>query len=457
MERLLEHYIGSANERTESAHATLAIIHLPHSLKTFEQEQQGGGIPLSLWEKVDAIQQEQQIPKLKKGLWELRDMSEQARTCLRRVQNELESDLEADRLFRQENPNFQGRDVVEEQRQFQQTLSNCERLLETAQQEGDKVLLQRLEQLNTNPKFKLLQFPKSQLDRLIPSTNNDSGGFDTSRLNQYLEELSSLLKTRQDLLQRWQTEYDGYDVATLEQQDVNSPTAWEEAVSNAISFFGDVIYDLRSNLENQGRVMDAILAENEVFLRFRKGLNRTSSSSIGSARSSGDSCLAVIEDAIEDVEHLWTHLKDGTGFYGELIPKIEKLQQEVGDTSARLTVERLEYDDEHNRYRQEEADAELAKRMSSSDNQDPASQGGGDSFHSGSRGDTLPQSGPPPVDSMPYERSPNAPPAVSSPAWVSDSKAATLEAMGFDPGKVAEALTMHNNDVDRALNELLSG
>ena len=39
---------------------------------------------------------------------------------------------------------------------------------------------------------------------------------------------------------------------------------------------------------------------------------------------------------------------------------------------------------------------------------------------------------------------------------VDDEKVATLVNMEFDPAKVVAALKKHNNNVDQALNELLS-
>ena len=442
MNQLLLHYTGLANEKTKTARAALATAHLPHSLTALEHEQRGGGVPPLLWEKVNAIQQEQQIPKLKQALWELRDKSETSRSQLQRVRNALESDIESDQLYRQEHPSFQGRDVSQEQRPFRVSLGNFERVLDSAQ-EGDTVILQRLEQLNTNPKYKLLQFPKSQLDRLLPSANpNPNGGdddglvaFDTSRLSQYIVDLSTLLSNRQALLHHLQTEYESYDIRLiLEQQGANSPPEWERALQLAISSFDGIINDVQSNIWSQGQLMDQILAENDNLVRYRNarlrlGPKRSSSSSL----SSGDSCLAVIEDAIEDVEQLWTHLKEGTGFYDVLIPKIERLLQEVGDNSARLTALRLEYEDEHNRHRQEEADAEMAKRISSTDNQSQATQDG-TMFHTSS--------------SDPFSTG-------QLPPGESDRNVATLMAMGFDRGKVVEALDRQGNDMDLALNDLL--
>jgi hypothetical protein len=194
MDRLVQQMSGVADERTEAARTALATVKLPHSLTAYTQEQNGGGIPIPLWERVQTIQRERRIAKLKQDLWELRDSSEVARTAYQAIESQLDFDFDSDRLYRQENPNFEGHDATEVQRSFRESLSNYDRLLSTAQ-EGDAVLLKRLEQLDTNPRYKLLQFQKSQLDRLLPGSSGDGGGgaprnrFDTSRLSRLLVDL----------------------------------------------------------------------------------------------------------------------------------------------------------------------------------------------------------------------------------------------------------------------------
>lgn len=427
-----------ADERTQAAQTTLSTVHLPHSLTAYEQSQKGGGLPLPLWDKIHRIQTTNQIPKLKQALWQLKDASEVAHACLRRVQRQLQDDLEADRLFHENHSHFQGHNVAQIQRPFVQGLANYQSLLETAH-EGDSVLLQRLQQLDTNPKYKLLQFSKSQLDRLLPAATSDNR-FDTFRLSRRLVELSTLLKNRQLLVDQLQADYEGLDVRGIfEEEQPTTPQEWERALKVAKSALDGILHALEANLEAQPSILDSILAENEAFLEFRR--NESSRYAGGTSSASGDSCLAMIEDAMDDMEEVSQHLEEGKGFYDVIVPKLEKLQQEVGDISARLTVERLEYDDHANRHRQEEEDAAMAQRLysSSGQNQETAAAAAAAAAASFETPGTFPAAaaGPPPFQ-------------------VDDEKLATLVGMEFDPAKVVEALTRHDNNVDQALNDLLS-
>jgi hypothetical protein len=425
MDQLVNQMIGVADERTESARTTLATVNLPHSLTAYDQEQRGGGIPIPLWDRVQAIQRERRIAKLKQDMWELRDAADMARSTYQKIESQLDFDIESDRLFREDNLGFEGHDAQEVQRDFRQSLGNYDRLLTTAQ-EGDAVLLKRLEQLDTNPKYKLLQFQKSQLDRLLPGSGGGSAGkvIDTSQLRRLMVDLSSLLKEREMLLNTLQVEVENYDIqGTLQvRSGSGSEQECEEAVKYAQAAFDGIVYEMRANIDKQTELLNAILAENDEFMRTRELQGG------GAQSQSADSVIAMIEDAIEEIEQLSKHLAEGKGFYEVVIPKLEKLQHQVGDVSARLTVERLEYDDRTDRGRQERADAEMAMRMNS-DN--PAPSGSPQS-------QATPQNiGPPPFR-------------------VDDEKVATLVGMEFDPAKVVDALTKHKNDMDQALNELLS-
>lgn len=424
MKDLLEDLSMDVEERTQAAQAALANANLPHSVTTYEMEQQGGGIPTPLWTRVEKIQQEGHIAKLKQDLWELRDVSEVAKTTFQKVQSQLDFDLESDKLFRKENPKFEGHDVDDIQRRFRQALANYENLLSVAQ-EGDTILLRRLEQLDVNPKYKLLQFQKAQLDRLLPGTGGIGPAFDTTQLRRLLVELSKLIEDRENLLRTLEQEIQDYDIqATLEAHIANGQD-FGAVFKYAKSAFDGLLFEIRANFDKQSALLRSIMLENDFFLQ-AQGKGDTSAT---------DSCIAMIEDAIVEIKQLSSHLAEGKAFYDVIIPKLEKLKIQVGDVSARLTIERLEYDDQVHRTRQEAADAEMAKRISSESNATGTARQ------------------PPPA----IPPTPPRPTPGPTPVDVDDEKVANLVVMGFDPSRVVAALRRHRNDLDQALNELLCG
>jgi len=286
--------------------------------------------------------------------------------------------------------------------------------------------------------------------------------------------------------------------------------AYHQVVVMAQKAFSGIAYDIQLNLDKQADLLDSILHENELFMEARDASASTAAS---------DSCIAMIEDAIEMIDQLTKHLKEGRDFYNVVIPKLEQLKQQVGDASVRLTVERCEFEDQtkdsEERRRQEADDARMAASLAgnangsssnnnnTSNNSNPSnnstngpasnnnsnrghnhlhhhggggglppphgggmggglppdprhasvnplsSQDGDDGGHGHSRGDTMPASS----QSQPgmVTVSHNEPQVR-----VDDEKVASLIAMEFDPDKVVAALRKYDNNVEQALNELLS-
>jgi programmed cell death 6-interacting protein len=420
LEKRVRHITDLCEDRTQVGRKTLASVQLPQSLTAYHQEQTGGGLPEEIWQKVESVQRDRCIALLKQGLWELRDVSDLARSTFRKIESQLDFDLDSDRNFRKENPGFEGHDAEEVQRAFRESLVNYRKLLGTAQT-GDETLFKRLDQLDTNPKFKLLQFQKSQLDMLLPGNKKGNGqqerhAIDTSYLSRLFVELSNLFDEREVKLNSLHESVNHFDIdaALASHVDAANKTdqVYQQAILTILKSFEGAISDLHANIDQQDALFRNILSENEQFRIARERSN---------AMQSGDFCIVMIEDAIRDINDLSKHVNDGKGFYNVIIPKLEKLKQQVGDVSARLTVERLEYHDRADRAQQEENDAMMAQKLSS----DNAAEGVAGRRSNGETTEF-------------------------------DEKVATLVAMEFDPAKVVEALQKHNSNVDEALNDLLS-
>jgi len=367
MNEILEDLTRATEDETESARLALAEVHLPHSLTAYKQEQAGGGLPEELWQKVHVIQQENTVIQLKQDLWELRDAADLARATHKANVSQLDFDLTSDRKFREANPLFGGHSADEIQQSFRRPLVSYERLLSSAH-EGDSVLFRRLEQLDIEPKYNLLQFSKSQLDRLLPGArrmSNDNGKMtvDTQHLTYLLGELSTLFRERANLVVAFRNEIDNFDILEALRAKVEGTKGTDhdflEATKHARQAFDGIRYEIHANMERQIELLGTILAENEAFMNSR-GERATHS-------QSADSCIIMIEDALEEIDQLQKHAKEGKDFYQVVNPKLTNLKQQVDDVSARLTVQRLEYGERERRASLERSDAEMAARLVSNE------------------------------------------------------------------------------------------
>lgn len=319
------------------------------------------------------------------------------------------------------------------------------------------------EDLDQDPKYKLLQSSKSQLDRLLIGTGAPTSNierFDTTKLSRLLVELSNLFRDREVTLGVLKDEVRKYDIRPMIQTvNPDSPTAaqdYQRVANKAQKSFSGIAYEIQLNIDKQVDLLHVIMQENAQFARARDA---------GATSASAESCIAMIEDAIEGIDRMNTYLKEGKAFYDVVLPKLEQLKHQVGDASVRLTVERCEFEDSHlnsaGRQKQEQDDARMAASLANDSRSGPReSSPRGDRFDSshplsqqpgtqyqGSRRDHMVAVSQPGVVTVNHNE-----PQVQ----VDDEKVASLVAMDFDPDKVVAALRKYDNNVEQALNELLS-
>jgi len=394
--------VQRAHTATEQARQALASISLPHALTAYRCECGGGGLPRDLQDRIATSTP----PPNRQALWELRDWSEQAHAQFAKIQAQLDDDLECDRLFRQEY-SFDGHhSVANLQATFRRTLQNYTRLMQAAQ-DSDELLLERVSALDQDAKFRLLQLPPHQLDHLVPAKPDHLPIQDTSALSQLLVDLSALFTTREGWLTEWRTAWQSYDVCVPLRQCNESE--YETVVQQALEPYSSWGSQMDESIRQQDALLERIVQENQTFVAAR-GTNRKS-----------EDFIVRLEEALDEMEQLSEHLREGRAFYDVILPKLSKLAAQVGDVSARLTMERCEFQERHERHEQEKADALLAARLPTQSNA-PSSPVHGSS---------------------------------SSSSGVDDEKVASLVAMDFDPDKVVDALKRHDNNVDLALNDLL--
>lgn len=441
MQRLLTNTTLAAEDKTDQGRRALATVNLPHSVTAYQQESQGGGIPDALWERVRVVQDQDMLRELKQSVWELCDIAERARSLYQTVQENLKEDLRVDSLFRSQNSTFEGHNVSQVQKSFHTTLENYDSLL-TSAREGDQLVMQRVELLDTDPKYKLLQFRKSQLDRLLPAGDQN---VDVSTLSRMLVELSALFQRRDVSLEELRNKMEAYDftgeLVQVDELGLEAEAEYKAVFQRAKDSFQGALNGIERSMEEQSRLVREILTENDIFMHERENSR---------AKGSTDRSITMIEDAVDEVEQLSTHLKEGREFYDSVLPKLEKLRKQVGDVSARLTMERCEYEDNTQRNRQEADDARMAANLSDH-GQGQQTQTSIRYIDNGS--------GSSPRRPMDRVATPGMHPVSHElpQVRVDDEKVASLVAMDFDPNRVFAALLRYDNNFEQALNDLLSG
>ncbi len=97
---------------------------------------------------------------------------------------------------------------------------------------------------------------------------------------------------------------------------------YHEALNYAQKSFDGMLYEMQTNIDKQTESVNSILAKNGQFMMTRERTKNL---------QSADSCIVMIEDVIEEIEQFSKHLREGKDFHDVVIPKLEKLKQQVGD------------------------------------------------------------------------------------------------------------------------------
>mmetsp|Transcript_36089 Transcript_36089/g.55422 ORF Transcript_36089/g.55422 Transcript_36089/m.55422 type:complete len:534 (+) Transcript_36089:218-1819(+) len=433
---------------TEAARKELARVNLPHSLtahtgvsNNISGKNRPTGIPEELWKRVELLQSKGGLHQVTVQLWQLKDTAQSCRNSLEDIQKQLEEDLEMDRLFRSspQGSSFDGHSAEQVQKTVRRNVDSFRELLDNAQR-GDTHLFKILDELESDPKYKLLTFQRSQLEQLVERQSQGSGAGGSSsegqsrpeaaELSRLLVDLSNNFKEREKLLQRLRSDVKCYDIRS-QLATCTSPEEYPAAVRDAVMSFESRIMSIESFIGEQTPLMNRIMEANRIFVVHTSKRDRLSNQS-GPDLSN---CAVLLEESLDTVERVQKHWRDGREFYDKVTPKLEQLQQQVGDISVRLTVQRCEHEDRtrtnQGRHQQVIDDGLMAAGM--------RGQAGGGSGNPSEN---------PGVVSVSHFASPTI--------RVDDEKVASLVSMDFDPEKVVAALEKYDNNLEQALNELLT-
>lgn len=498
METLLSTTVRRADEKAEAGRRALSIHNLPDALTAYQREAgvagTEGGLPDEVWEKIEALQQSNKMNMLQQELWELKDMADLTQQTFKKIMDLLDEDLETDREFRRSHPNYAGHNVEAVQTKYRQALQNYQALMDTASN-SDAQLLQRLEELPTDTKFKMLTKSKAQLDCLLPATaprGRKQKVVDVTPLKQALADLSELFDEREELVQELTTAVQKFNLMEFIRETSNgsseqAASALEGIFQSAQESLQDMVQDIQRNMLKQTDLVKRALDENVKFVKAREeqDKNRQSVAAAGSSTNSNRT-LVLIHQAIEEVEELAKYLEEGKAFYNVVLPKLRRLSQNVEDLSTRLTITRCEYEDKEQLSKQEAEDARFAESVAEAPRgTDPPSSGS--MPHAAASESNMPNGSGVAVgipdeeesdytDGHPTRRPTTDGDGDETDRWdaahrpgvdvvsydspdvrVDDAKVAHLIAMDFDPDKVVEALKRSDNNIEQALNELLMG
>ena len=387
--RLVEMFTSaktSARNATGTAEEELAKLGLPDSISTFKATVEATksarsdkirGIPSAMAEQIQSLHSTRGVVLLKQNLYILEEVAALARKTLDETEEMLNDTVRADEEFRRLHPTFSGRDVVSEHEQIavssldgsgvvetnaRQICSKIRTWLDQAS-DGDQKLCQVLEEIETDPKYRLVMLPLDQLEKLVrggsgrmnqdeiddeditsSSSSAGTGAVETLALEKQLEHLNTLIASRERILEMMEK-----DVLAFNQREraiqakanrgnlaVVGAQFYDALTDLSLPLFDHHIEKVNSSIQKQQKVFKVLLqlyskfqSDRSAYEQEKQTTDEDRMADIGS--SPAKAYLQKIASALKTVEWCRPQLVQGRNFYQTILTNIEELKKKVED------------------------------------------------------------------------------------------------------------------------------
>ena len=384
----------SARNATNTAKEELAKMGLPDSISTFKATVEAAksgrsnkvrGIPSAMAEQIESLQSNHGVLLLKQNLYILEEVATLARKTLDETEEMLNETVRADIEFRRQHPTFAGRDVATEHEQIavssldgsgavetnaRQICSKIRAWLDQAN-EGDQKLCQVLEEIETDPKYRLVMLPLDQLEKLVrggsgrmnedetyeeerTSSSSSAAGtssVETLALEKQLEHLGTLIASRRRILDGMESDVLAFNQRERAVQAISNRGHLAVADSQfyeALTFLSLPLFDhhiekVNNSIQKQTKIFRLLLQLYSKFQLDRSVYEQQKEATkedrtAGSASSPAKAYLDKIASALKTVEWCRPQLVKGRDFYQTVLANIEELKKKVEDGEHRGCV-----------------------------------------------------------------------------------------------------------------------
>ena len=415
----------TAHNATESAEEQLAKLGLPECITTFKATVEAAktarrrnicGIPPAMTKQLESLHSSQGVMLLKHNLYNLEEVAALARQTLNKTEEMLDDAVQADNEFCRDHPTFTGRDVEVEHSQIAVTSLDGNGATETDARktcakirgwlnqanEGDQKILSVLEEIETDPKYRLVMLPTLELEKLIrggsgglsgdakddeddrtsSSSSTGTDGVDLGALVQQLEHLKTLMASRERILEEMEKDVLVFNQreravkAIARRGDISPDERLYQALTDvALPLFDHHFDKIKTSIDKQVRLFKLIV---QLYTKFQVDKSEYEQKKevaggdpmFDAASSPAKSYLQKIASALKTISWIQPQLVQGRNFYQTVLTNIEELKKKVEDTNALLASERIFYEDSHHsrqeeehRRRQEREDERLAQEL----------------------------------------------------------------------------------------------
>mmetsp|Transcript_16055 Transcript_16055/g.32927 ORF Transcript_16055/g.32927 Transcript_16055/m.32927 type:complete len:987 (+) Transcript_16055:42-3002(+) len=358
--------INEAKERIakadKNARESLQRINLPQSLEAYLA---GDGLPPAVWSRVSNAQSMQPRTTLSTANSEVNSTSMRCRALLTAAVTTLDSQLEADRIFRSNNPKYDPTVTVSQQQiEMRKQINHYQQLLDNASK-SDAVIAKNFNSDGTKASLGLLDKTKMMLDAEMPSKDPNSSAsdtIDTTVLQKALVDLTNVMAVRAAALKHFQEATSSFNITEALSSVPTNPTPttedYDRVANEGLAKFDEVQIDIQTNIESQQDLLRKIFEENQKFQSERKSDTTT---------QLREAFVKKVEGAVETFVSLHSQLVEGKNFYDSIVQRLVQVKNTAEDQKLMMEMWHDDYlNDLQYRQRsasQEETDAALAKAL----------------------------------------------------------------------------------------------
>eukprot|EP00752_Nemacystus_decipiens_P018228 g16356.t1 len=358
---------GLAKEKSALARSQLAAVGLPGTVEAHESV---GGVPESVWNKVQAVKQGGGgLAELKEKVSEVEGSAERSRNTLETVERTLDQDVRLDDAFKKRYAGeYEGMSTSELARDLHRDVEHYRGLWRTAR-DADAKVMSRIEEPASREGLELLELTRAGLDAAMPAgkgagADGHGGSVDTVALSSKLVELAALLADRDSKVTQLnefvRNRNVANELAVAGRSGGGTPEAYHGAVEHALAGLQPFKADIDASVQKQEPLLEQIFAENERFQQARASDRET---------LDREAFLQKVHGAVMLFHEVHAQLSEGAMFYSDLLQRLAQLNQTCEDLVYTQGLNRREFEVGYTHRREralkegEDASIELARQM----------------------------------------------------------------------------------------------
>lgn len=334
IDSLVTSNVNNANSATNEARMTLSSVGLPGTVESYKED---GQLPESIWQNIQRAKNLGGMPELKNKFDELESISNRALSTMQDIDNSILKEENNDISFHNRFPQWSGVSTAILNSDIKNNIIRFRDAYNTARS-SDNIITETMNDNNFLEAMAILSKSRNEINDSFNRTKplidfeDDLNGItspviDTTQLENYLNQLSSLIEIREKFVAdiSYMTTIDISEIALKGQPSI------DEFFHNCEAISADIYH----TMDDQSNLLSIIIQLNEVFQKGKEHDPQT---------IEREKLVTNIEQSISKCFNLNIQLNAGITFYSNLQSRLSTLLQNSDDLAYTQRLARQDYE-----------------------------------------------------------------------------------------------------------------